>query len=73
MVEKGANSESNVNQSKSSLQNDSAIDPHLLNAEDLQEVEIDSKRKKDPLLITCLEGADEGADDSQNQGGQAAV
>ena len=73
MVEKGANSESNVNQSKSSLQNDPAHDPHLLNAEDLQEVGIDSKCKKDPLLITCVEGADEGADDSQNQGGQAAV
>lgn len=43
MVEKGANSESNVNQSKSSLQNDPAQDPHSLNAEDLDELEIDSK------------------------------
>ena len=46
MVEKGGYPQQNVNPGKSSVLNDADIDPNLLNAEDLGEIEIDSKRKQ---------------------------
>ena len=66
MVEKGGNPESNVDQSKSSVQNDPALDPHSLNADDLNEFEIDSKCKEGKTTQHSLEGADDGAAEGQN-------